>query len=276
MIDLKNKGAGIIGTVVFHAIIIGLLLLIHFPYVEKQEEEGIMVLIGVENVGSSTPNNTVTSSFDALPSKPVTPVHNEPVEEIKEEMISQNLEQTVHLNDIEQKKKDEELLKKQKEEAIRKAEEERIKKEAEEKAKQEEVIKNRVANVFQNSNNNETGSAGTANGNEGNQGSPIGNSDQGAPKGSAGYGSYDLGGRSIIGGLPKPSFSVNESGNVVVNITVNEDGKVISAILGQGTTTSSSSLRESALAAARKALFEVKKGVSTQSGTITYKFDSDN
>ena len=72
------------------------------------------------------------------------------------------------------------------------------------------------------------------------------------------------------------SMSVNGSCNVLGTITVNEDGKVRSEILGQGTTTSSSSLRESALAAARKALFEVKKGVSTQSGTITYKFDSDN
>ncbi len=272
---IKNKGIGIIGTVGFHLVLLLLLLYLKFPYQPPQDEEGIMVMIGIENVGADVPNKSVTSSSVVTPQKEIMPVKTEPVKEVKEQLLSQNLEESVNLENEEKKKKEEEERQKRIEEEKRKAEEERLRKEAEERERKERDIKNRVTNVFQNS-ATEAGSTGTTEAGQHNQGSPSGNSDQGAPKGSAGYGSYDLGGRSITGGLPKPAFSVNESGVVVVNITVNEDGKVISAIVGQGTTTSSGQLRNSALAAAKKALFETKKGVSTQSGTITYKFDSDN
>ena len=156
----------------------------------------------------------------------------------------------------------------------RKAEEAEKLRIAEEKKRKEDAIRNKVNNAF--AGGTQAGQHGTADAGTGAQGNPFGNSDRGAMSGNAGWGDFDLGGRGIRGSLPKPNFNVNESGVVVVSITVNEEGKVINALIGRGTTTSSAQLRNSALAAAKKAVFEVKSDVPTQTGTITYRFDSDN
>ena len=49
----------------------------------------------------------------------------------------------------------------------------------------------------------------------------------GAKSGVGGYGTFNLGGRSIgEGGLPRPVYNVQEEGRVVVSITVNPAGHV--------------------------------------------------
>lgn len=57
-----------------------------------------------------------------------------------------------------------------------------------------------------------------------------GNSSTGAKTGVGGYGTFNLGGRSIgEGGLPRPAYNVQEEGRVVVSITVNPAGQVIAS-----------------------------------------------
>lgn len=153
-------------------------------------------------------------------------------------------------------------------EAKRKAEEEARRK-AEEETRKKKEAQNLVAGAF----GKNSGTGTKANGA---QGSVNGNSANGASRGNAGYGKYDLGGRGIVGSLPKPSFNVNASGTVVVKITVNAAGNVVGAEITSGTNTPNQSLRNAALEAARQAKFKTAEGAGNVTGTITYFFDSNN
>ena len=84
--------------------------------------------------------------------------------------------------------------------------------------------------------------------------------------------SVRLEGRSTLGALPLPAYTVNESGTVVVQIVVNEKGIVTNAIPGQkGTTTNNPTLWAEARKAALKARFS-PSDAPTQVGYITYVF----
>ena len=79
------------------------------------------------------------------------------------------------------------------------------------------------------------GSKGDTEG-EGIQGSPTGNAPSGATSGTGGYGSFNLGGRSLgEGGLPRPVYNVQDEGRVVVTITVNPAGHVIATSINRQT-----------------------------------------
>ena len=89
-----------------------------------------------------------------------------------------------------------------------------------------------------------------------------------AGEGNAG----DLSGRSVVGKLPKPSYPGNESGKVVVDVTVDASGRVTYASYrAQGSTTNSKRLVDAAVEAARKARFSSSESLM-QTGTITYVF----
>lgn len=165
-------------------------------------------------------------------------------------------------------KAEEEAKRKAEEEARRKAEEEARRK-TEEEARKRAAAQNLVTGAF----GKNSGTGNTANGV---QGSVDGNNPTGASRGNAGYGDYDLGGRGIVGSLPKPTFNVNANGKVVVRITVNGNGQVIAAEPTSGTTISNQTVRSAAVEAAKKARFAVKEGAGNVTGTITYYFDSNN
>ena len=166
------------------------------------------------------------------------------------------------------RKAEEEAKRKAEEEARRKAEEEARRK-AEEEARKRAAAQNLVTGAF----GKNSGTDNTANGV---QGSVGGNNPTGASRGNAGYGDYDLGGRGIVGSLPKPTFNVNANGKVVVRITVNGNGQVIAAEPTSGTTIANQTVRSAAVEAAKKARFAVKEGAGNVTGTITYYFDSNN
>lgn len=85
---------------------------------------------------------------------------------------------------------------------------------------------------------------------------------------------YSLNGRSLgSGGLVQPKYKVDDEGTVVVNITVNPKGRVISAEIGRGTNTDNTTLRESAIEASRNTKFNPIKTADNQQGSITYKFN---
>ena len=96
---------------------------------------------------------------------------------------------------------------------------------------------------------------------------------KGSPAEVGGYGTFDLNGRSLgSGGLPMPVYNVQDEGRVVVTITVNPAGQVISTSINKRTNTVNASLRKAAEEAARKARFNQVDGVNNQTGTITYYF----
>lgn len=102
----------------------------------------------------------------------------------------------------------------------------------------------------------------------------------GHPKGNTSTGKTDgvpnahLKGRNVLGALPRPDYSVQDEGKVVVDIWVDNYGNVTKAIAGgQGTTVSNQALWAAARAAAMKAHFNQSADApALQQGTITYIF----
>ena len=85
--------------------------------------------------------------------------------------------------------------------------------------------------------------------------------------------SFSIQGRSIVGSLPSPVYNSNTEGRVIVNITVDASGSVVSATYSErGSTTSNSELVNAALSAAKNAKFNTVNNATNQTGTITYNF----
>jgi len=142
--------------------------------------------------------------------------------------------------------------------------------------KKDERIANQVKNAFGKGVSND-GSRGDSDEGSGTQGNPFGNSSTGEITGVGGYGGYNLGGRGLVGSLPYPEYdNSNDAGIIAISITVDPQGKVISAIAtvngSKGTAFSNPKLRASAEAAARKSRFERSTGSSNQTGVIIYIF----
>lgn len=73
--------------------------------------------------------------------------------------------------------------------------------------------------------------------------------------------------------LQKPEFPIREEGKIVVEIRVDQTGKVISANPGiKGSTTLNRILLEAAKKAALESKFDTKENAPVQIGTITYYF----
>ena len=102
-------------------------------------------------------------------------------------------------------------------------------------------------------------------------GQSDGNTEKGRTEGSA---NAHLEGRSVKGSLPKPVYSAQEEGTVVVQIKVDQYGDVKEAVAGAaGTTVTDRNLWVAARNAAMKAHFNVSASAPpVQTGTITYIF----
>ena len=102
-------------------------------------------------------------------------------------------------------------------------------------------------------------------------GHPDGNTKTGSLEGEP---SARLAGRSLMGNLPAPEYTVNKGGKVIVKISVDQYGTVISATPGiSGTTVQDKTLWEASRKAALKAKFNISSSAAVvQDGTITYIF----
>lgn len=85
---------------------------------------------------------------------------------------------------------------------------------------------------------------------------------------------YSLSGRNVVGHLTTPEYLSDGQGRVVIDIQVNQDGKVIHASYqADSSTTNDTSLVEESLKAARSTVFNVdRRAEFIQIGTITYIF----
>lgn len=269
----KDDLYSLLGSVGFHLLILLVLSLTILSTVVPEEDSGVLVNFGNvdEAAGTFEPLNTGQEPMEeTTPPPPPTPA----VETAKEELVTQDVEESVAL--AEAKKKKEEQRKK--EEAI-KREQDRIQKEkleqqrlADAQRQKELAIKNKVAGAF-GAGSAAGSSQGSGETGSGNQGSPFGNSDHGANSGVGGSGSYSLNGRSIgAGGLPRPEYLGQDEGRIVIDITVDPKGNVISATIAKKTTIDNASMRRSALEAAKRAKFNSISGSNNQSGSITYRY----
>ncbi|MDR1103307.1 MAG: energy transducer TonB [Tannerella sp.] len=266
----KNDQTALAGTILFHLAVLLLLYFTALRTIVPEDDGGILVNFGNLDFAAGVFEPRGRTAPVTTPAPEVTPpVAPRPVPPPREEMITQDEEETVSLTDKkeEERKKREEAERKKKEEA-RLAEQRR----REEQQRQSQAIQNQVAGAF-GSGNADGDSQGDAPTGTGNQGSPFGNSDSGANKGIGGVGEFNLNGRSIgAGGLPRPSYSGQEEGRIVINITVDPKGNVVMAEIGRGTNIVDGTMRTSALNAARQAKFNSIAGTNNQSGTITYRY----
>ena len=292
----KNKITGLIGTAVLHILLLILLLVIAIRRPQAQEEGGVPVMLGNTELSQGNADPYTLTDVDIMnePEVPAPDVSEpemvSPVE-TKEEIITQTEEETVTVPKKEPKReipkkekpkketpkkdvpKKETVKPKEKTEAEKRAEAEKA--EAEKKAAAEraaaEAAAKKIAGAF--GKGTQMGNKGTGTTGFGLEGSPTGNSSEGKSSGVGGYGTFDLNGRSLgSGGLPMPVYNVQDEGRVVVTITVNPAGQVISTSINKRTNTVNASLRKAAEETARKARFNQVDGVNNQTGTITYYF----
>ena len=145
---------------------------------------------------------------------------------------------------------------------------------SEEKDDNEKPIKRNTENALNNllkNNNSETelNQSGNENGNGGNGNGGNGN--------GVGYGKslsepYFLSGRKVIN-KSVPEYNCNEFGKVVIEITVDKNGKVLDAQLGRGSTTNSQCLVNASKIAAMNTTWNKDENASEkQKGKIIYNF----
>ena len=280
----KDDITALFGTIIIHLIV---LILLYFGVLRSFvpiDDGSIPVIFGdvYATVGTYQPPAPIVQPPRTNP--PPTPV--KPTPQPNKKLITQEKEKTVAVPEATKnndKSVANEAARKEKEEADRqrKVEDERKRKEAEEQRKQQEeaeaqrkqqeAISNRVSNAFGTGSSQEDPNAATARAT--NQGSPFGNSDTGLRSGTGGVGTFNLSGRTIgSGGLPRPDYTSQEDGRIVIDITVDPNGNVVSVRIGRGTNIGDTKLRDGALDAAKRAKFNKIQSTNNQNGTITYNY----
>ena len=266
--NYKNRAIALVVTVVVHALALVGLLFIYLQSVVPEEQGGILVNIGDTELASGMfmPHQLEP---DFVPQEPQpTP---EPV--VEERLLTQETPEAPPMTTPPDNKKEQKERQKAEQQRLerQRAEEQLRQKELAEQRRREQIKKN-VSGAFGGTGKSGTGSDPMAA--PGRAGSPDGNVQSGGVNaGVGGFGSFSLGGRSLgSGGLQRPSYNVQEEGDIVINITVNPQGQVIQALIGAGTTIGNQTLRNSALSAAKATRFNAIDGLNNQTGTITYRF----
>ena len=248
---IKNNKNGIIGTLLFHLLLLLIILFFGFAAPEPKfpDPEGILINFGTDDNGTGKiePENNVKKITKNI------------VEEtnIKEINLTQDYQDAPVVKQEHKKTNNKKIVENKKEEE-----------------KEPEI--NKTA-IFPGNNKNTSTSEGDNNG-SGNQGridgSKTSTSHVGNGLGIHGIG-YSLKGRLPVGKLPQPVYpSNNEYGDVVIEIKVDKNGKVISAYKKEkGTTTHDPQLINAAIKAAWKAKFNRDLNSIQQVGTITYHFE---
>lgn len=266
----KEQLHGVLGTVIFHVVVLVIMLLVAMDLPPQQQETGVPVMMG--NVAAAAGDAYEYTEVKVAPQPAVesttTPA---PTPKVDEPLITQNDEPSIELPDADNNKEET----KNPEKTSEQLEQERLAQEAERKRQEAERVAReanaKIAGAFgKGSTMNNRGDSAEGKSNEG---STDGNETTGVTEGIGGYGAFDLNGRSLgKSGLPRPVYNVQDEGCVVVNITVNPEGRVIEATINRRSNTANPELRRAALDAARKALFNKVATVDNQMGTITYYF----
>jgi TolA protein len=294
----RHRGSGIVGTVLFHLILILILCYSHLRAVPVEEEALLVdysqpVAGGGGGGAPAAPAQTTSPTPVETPAAPPAKQANLYDGQTKE---TQDFEEAAAL--AEAKKREQEKARAAKEAADKAAAEARAKAEAEAKARAEAEAKakaeaeakakaeakareeaQKTANAknamsaFGKSGSGSANTSGSGSGQGNLTGSGNGNGN-GSGSGSNGGNSWGLAGRSLVGNLPKPTYNSQETGTVVVEITVDKTGAVVAAkVISKGTTVQSSYLWAQAESAAKKAKFNADaKANALQKGTITYHF----
>lgn len=257
LIQEKNSRNGVIGTILFHLLLLLLFIQFGMTYQDPPEENagGMVINFGTtdEGMGDVQPSSTenTSSSENATTSETTTPSSAQEnalttTQQTVEMNASQNPTTTTTTNQNNTTQQTEQTV--------------------------DENLTNAL-NALNNPNNNSTGD-GNSN-TVGDQGDPNGDPNSSNYNGGgAGNGvDFSLAGRSMVK-VKKPNNPTQEDGKVVVEIVVDKNGKVIRATPGaRGSSTSNPTLQKIAKEAALEARFNVKADApAEQKGTMTFVF----
>lgn len=248
----KEERIGIVGTVLFHVILLILFIVFGLTHMDPPPDKGVLLNFGTSEMGSGEVQPQESSSNPETPENPdVIDAAPTEINEVQEEVITQNTTETVEITEEKEKEKPEEK-----------------------KPEISDELKQTLSNAFNKKTNN--GSEGNDNvaGDKGKvEGTLEGTDYTGEPGGGGNGISYNLGGRKHLS-LPKPIDTSQEEGKVVVDIIVDRQGNVILATPGgRGSTTTSGNLLKKAKEAALKAKFSANpSGPEEQKGSIIYIF----
>ena len=300
MQNKRDKIRGIIGTILYHALILFALIFFGLSTpLPLPGEEGVEVNLGNSDMGSGVVQQPIPEEVPAAPEEqeeevieevqeeevveqpPEKPVEQEEV--IEEEVIQQEVEEAPVIKKPEEKKVEEVVEEKPVEKVVEKEPEPVVNpnalyKKPKKTEKKVETPPKPVVNpnaLYKKSSNSKGTNQGITKG-AGDQGKVHGTPESVNYEGLGGEGegiSYSLGGRGAKI-LPKPTYDSPEQGRVVVSIWVNRQGVVVRAVDGaKGTNISDLNLRRMAREAAMRAKFsEDPSAPDLQKGTITYNF----
>ena len=267
-LDTRHKKKSFTLTTLLLSLLVLLLFYIGLTYMDPPEESGITVNFGTMEYGMGNeqplepvrrqqpePEEVVEEEEVEEPAEPVTepevPEESTQTDAPTEKVLTQENEESIRIRQQEEaRKKAEEAARQAREEAQRI---EREKQAAAERQRQEEEAKKRELDAMMGGLNN---SDGTAEGSEGDDdragdkgqpgGDPYATTYYGAPGSGTGTGGYGLSGRSLAS-RGQVQQECNQSGRVVVKITVDRSGKVVDAQPGvRGTTNNDPCLLEPA------------------------------
>lgn len=278
MSEQNNRFKGIVGTIGFH--VLALLAILYFALstpLPLPGEEGVEVNLGSGDQGMGQVQEMTPPPIEQ-PTPPPPQPQPEPEPEPEEDIITQDVEETPAIEEEVEEKEEEKPVEEvvtpdpepEPEKIIEEVEPEPEPEPEPPKVNQRALYKGKSSTDGEGSNQGETGQPGD-------QGQPDGTPDATNYEGSGGLGDqgvgYDLGGRGAKH-LPKPAYDSEEQGKVVVEIKVDRNGKVVSAIAGvKGTTITDLRLRRLAEEAALRSVFAADPNApDRQKGTITYNF----
>ncbi len=261
----KHKRKGLIEATIVMILLIILMFISGMKYLDPPPETGIAVNFGTSDRGSGL----------------VQPQHNQPLKPVKVKPEPVKTQPQVKDNVLTDEKADAPVIKNTKHTKPKKE----VKPVKNTKPKQPpkpqpdknitdilNSVKNAPGEQTNNStgegNDNQAGDKGSASGDP-NASGYYGN----GGNGSGGGGSYFLGNRKALH-KPRPKFSCNEQGKVVVKIYVNKQGKVVKVEGGvKGTTNPAPCLKKAAEQAAMKTTWSPDANApNLQIGKIIYNF----
>ncbi len=243
----KNKRTAIIGTLLFHVVVILVLIFtVLTPPIPPRPEIGVQVNLGNSDVGMGEKQPEIPKDNVSTPKPTPQTVEN------PDKVVTQDQEQTIKVND-------------------------QPKSQTKPQPKTEPVEEPKKVDdrfVFKKNNKSTTGGSEGNDDKLGDKGRIGGDPNAQNYVGDKGNGiSVSLKGRQTKS-LPRPAYDSDQQGTVIVKVWVNKSGKVINAeVQMKGTTTADSRLHRLAINAAKRALFDANpEAPEVQTGTITYDF----
>lgn len=259
----KERRKGLIGTLVFHTILVLLFLFVGLKYLDPKPSDGIVINFGNSETGMGNEADGAQAAVSEPTPETQTSEPEETTTQDQNEVLTQDVVDAPSVDD----------KKSNKPKAEKKPE---PKKEPAKPKPSSELEK-----MLQSVKSSKSGGEGEKEG-PGDQGDPNGDPNSpnriGGGGGNGGGGNYMLGGRQALS-KPRPKYPCTDQGRVVVKIYVNQDGKVTQAIPGEripqgaSTTTASSCLFDQAKAAAMRTTWQPDSDApNPQIGFIVYNF----